>query len=139
MRPTLDVMRKTCSSLLILAATAAFGASHPRAESPMEWDASLLTSAYACTQDINRAQVITNAGNGATFRWSVADGIVVDGQGTPAIAFTPVDGGHVVVSAVIGFQSTFIARNATLPVIDPPTIIRQPQSVTAAPGTSVTL
>ena|ERR1041385_361921 len=132
-------MRNTCLSLLILAGTSAFAANHqPRVESPIEWDASLLTSAYACTQGINRAQVVTNAGD-AAFKWSVLNGLVVNGDATPAMEYSVVAGGDILVSVSVKWQGVTLVRSALLPVLDPPSILRQPQSITVAPGASVTL
>ena len=130
-------MRHAFFSLLILAATYAFGA-QVRVQSPALW-ASILTSDQACTQGINRAQAIAEQTDGTTYLWSISNGIIVDGQGTSVIHFTPIDGREAVLTVRVDWRGASVAVQVTLPVFDPPTILRQPKSATVLPGTSVTL
>src|SRR5207247_1080771 len=125
-------MRNAFFSLLILLAGSAFA-------SPVPFNVSILSSPIACTQGINRAQVLTDAGSNATYHWTIANGVIVDGANAASVTFTPVDGGFSVLSVFVQWGGTQMTQHAALPVFDPPTILRQPQSTTVPPGTSVTL
>ena len=60
-------MRNAFFSLLILLAGSAFA-------SPVTFNVSILSSPIACTQGINRAQVVTDADNNARYHWTIANG-----------------------------------------------------------------
>jgi hypothetical protein len=130
-------MRNALFSLLILSATFAFGA-QVHVQSPALF-AEILTSGQACTQGINRAQAVAEQTDGTTYLWSISNGVIVDGQGTSVIHFTPIDGREAVLTVRVEWRGASIAVQATIPVFDPPTILRQPKSATVPPGTSVTL
>ena len=125
-------MRKIYFSLLIALAGSAFA-------SPPSFTVSILTSQVACTQGINRAQVLTDAGSNATYHWTIANGVIVDGTNAASVTFTPIDGGFSVLSVFVEWSGTQMTQRAALPVFHPPTILRQPQSTTALPRSSVTL
>jgi hypothetical protein len=125
-------MRTTSFSLLILLAGSAFA-------SPIPFNVSILSSPIACTQGINRAQVLTDAASDATYHWTIANGVIVEGANTSSVKFTPVDGGFSVLTVSVEWLGTQKTQHTALPIFDPPTILRQPQSMTVLPGSSVTL
>src|SRR5262245_11898990 len=125
-------MRKIYFSLLCALAA-------PALASPVPFNVTILSSTIACSQGINRAQVLTDASGGVRFHWSIANGVIVDGADASAVTFTPVDGGNAVLTVTVDWQGTQQVRQIALPVFDPPTILRQPQSMTVLPGSSVTL
>ena len=125
-------MRTTYFSLLILLAGSAFA-------SPVTFNVTILSSPTACTQGINRAQVVTDAASNARYHWTIANGIITDGAAASSVKFTPVDGGVSVLTVTVEWSGTQVTRQVSLPIFDPPTILRQPQSLTVPPGSSVTL
>lgn len=125
-------MRNALFNLLILLTGSAFA-------SPVTFNVSILSSPIACTQGINRAQVLTDAGSNATYHWTIANGVIVNGANAASVTFTPVDGGFSVLSVFVQWAGTQMTQHSALPVFDPPTILHQPQSTIVPPGTSVTL
>src|SRR5215510_5089213 len=131
-------MRKTLFSLLILAAGTAFGAAQVRPQSPVLFP-TLLTSSIACTQGINQARLIVEPTQATRYDWKVDNGIIVDGQNTSEIRFTPINTGYMVLSVHAFSFGNETGAQITLPVFDPPTIVRQPRSQTVLAGTSAVL
>ena len=132
-------MRNVLFSLLILVANVAMAANQPRVESPTELDFSLLVPAYLCTQGINHARVVTNVDSGVSYRWTFANGIILSGESTSTVDFTPLFAGYSIINTYVTYQGTTYNQHATLPVFEPPTISREPQSLLVKPGTSITL
>lgn len=126
-----------CALLILLNATTVFASKQVRPQSPT-FAASIATPDAACRQGINRAQAVTNAGDGATYNWTASNAAIVSGQGTPSITYAPADGGVVVLFLTIEWGMTFTTHR-TVPVSDAPTILRQPKSTAVAPGGVATL
>jgi hypothetical protein len=132
-------MRTACFSLLILVTSYAFGANGVRIESPLPFNASILTSGAACVEGINRAQVVTDGPGGARYHWTIAHGVIVDGENTSAIEFTPIDRDFTVLSVFVEWGGIGTTLHAAIPVFGPPAILQQPQSAAVLPGGSATL
>src|ERR1044072_4868096 len=107
LRRTLVVMRTAYFSLLVLFAASAFA-------SPLSFNVSILSSTIACTQGINRAQVVTDAASDACIRWTIANGVIVSGANAPAVTFTPVDGGPAGLTVAVQWQGTELVQRVTL-------------------------
>jgi hypothetical protein len=127
-------MRKIHFSLLFTLFAAATASA-----SPLTLEASLVTARAACIQGINRAQVVSNADNRATYRWTITNGVITEGQGTPFVVFLPVDGHIVKLTVAIDWMGSSATLQTSIPVYGPPTILQEPRNVTLLPGGSTTL
>lgn len=141
-------MRNTCFSLLLLAASSAFAAGQPRIESPVAWDVQIASSGIACTQGINHARAITPAPQGTLFHWTIANGVIVNGENELEVEFVTDDAQQVGwtvirIDMTSGDKSLGGAkvghRELALPIFSPPVITQQPQSATVQPGGSAVL
>jgi len=63
-------------------------------------DATISGSSSVCDNDTGNASV-PNAGGGATYVWSVSQGSISSGQGTPSISYTPGPAGTLTISVAI--------------------------------------
>jgi len=131
-------MRITLFSLLLLTTTPLFGA-NVGVQSPPIIAATLVLPQASCANGVvNVAYVSTEAEN-PKFQWSVGNGVIVEGQGTASIKFTLNAPGVAGVAVSVESGGVGTAMHALMPVYGGPSVTMQPQSVSVAPGASVTL
>jgi hypothetical protein len=133
----IEAMRNPLISLLLLAATATYGGQTIHPQSPT-FSATIATQGVVCLYGINHAQAVTDAGDGATYAWRVTNGTIMSGQGTPSITFTVAETGTAVISLTIEWGMT-LTMFRPVPVLGPPSILRQPQSAAIPAGTAAVL
>ncbi|HEX3108304.1 MAG TPA: putative Ig domain-containing protein, partial [Thermoanaerobaculia bacterium] len=70
---------------------------------------------FVCANTINNV-VSVGATSGATYTWTVTNGTLTSGQGTPSIAFTAGGSGNTIVQVVAAFGSCVNPNSVSIPI-----------------------
>ena len=124
-------MRNTLTGLLLLLPL-------PAAAS-IAHSVQIAVSAPACAHRSNRAQAVAKPSSGAHYAWSISNGTIASGQGTPNVEFVPNESGTATLVLRIDWPDESMLAQTNIPVFGPPDILQQPQNATAPLGGFVTL
>jgi len=98
--------------------------------------ASITTPATVCATSAGNSASVPNAGAGATYAWSITNGSITGGNGTPSITYTAGSLGSVHLAVTVTSGAGCSASSTTDAAVAPRPTITLPASIDAACGTS---
>jgi hypothetical protein len=96
------------------------------------------TATIACEQVVQSASV-ADAGNAATYAWTVSNGAITSGAGTRTIQYVPNGSGDVTLTVTVTNGSCSGTGSAHVSFAAKPEITEQPHGTTVRPGQTATM
>ena len=100
--------------------------------------ATITASAGGCALTTGNTASVPDAGAGATYLWSIANGTITAGAGTRSITYTAGATGNVHLAVTVGLNGCISNGAADVTFSTPPSIVTQPASQIVNPGTQAT-
>jgi hypothetical protein len=110
----------------------------PIAVSAAPLSAHISTVTAMCAQTTQTAS-LPDAGSGATYAWTIANGSIVNGEGTRTITYTADGSGDVMLTVAVANGNCHGSDSADVVSTNAPAITNEPQDTTVPPGQPATL
>jgi len=99
--------------------------------------ATITTGGSTCVLSSGNAASVPNAGAGATYSWSITNGTITGGAGTPNILFTAGSGGSVHLAVTVSANGCSASGTADVATSGP--TIALPTALSACPSATITI
>jgi DNA/RNA endonuclease G (NUC1)/fibronectin type 3 domain-containing protein len=99
--------------------------------------ATITTGGSTCVLSTGNAASVPNAGAGATYSWSITNGTITSGAGTPNILFTAGSGGSVHLAVTVSANGCSASGTADVATTGPS--IALPTALSACPSATITI
>jgi DNA/RNA endonuclease G (NUC1)/fibronectin type 3 domain-containing protein len=99
--------------------------------------ATITTGSATCALSTGNAASVPNAGTGATYNWSITNGTITSGAGTPSILFTAGSGGSVHLAVTVSANGCSASGTADVAASGP--TIALPSTLSSCPSAVVTV